>query len=76
MKQYRCKIPLVVEQCNEDGAWIPLKPIRIEPGMVFTMTQAPLVAAIAPAVHLEGKDGLWLEMPQQTLYNHFEEVSK
>ena len=76
MKKYRCVKQLTMEQYDADGYWQPCKQITIAPGAVFCVSDKPLMIAAPPAVRLEAKDGLWVELMPDTLAEHFEEVQK
>lgn len=74
MTRYRCVKPLKMERYDEDGYWQPCQAITVAVGTVLQISSRPLMIAAAPAVRLEGVDGLWVELMPETLVEHFEVV--
>lgn len=74
MKRYRCVKPLTMERYDEEGYWQPCQRITVETGAEFGISQKPLMIAAAPAIRIEGANGLWVELLPETLAEHFEEI--
>lgn len=73
MKKYRCKEPLVVDSYDEDGYRLYGQYITVPAGTVMKVSKELRLGA-PPSVHLESKNGLWVEVSPETLKQHFEEV--
>lgn len=73
MKKYRCKKGFSVECCDGDGFCIPNKYKNVEVGEVYELDKTGSTI-IGGDVHLDGVDGSWLEISNESLQELFEEI--
>lgn len=70
--QYRCKLEIFLDNCDDDGFLIEESGASIEPGEVFEKEETNLRVAGAPETIRLSNDRCWIEIMPETLKEHFE----
>lgn len=73
MKKYRCKKEFSVECYDGDGFRIPNKEKVVEVGEIYELDETGSTI-IGGDAHLDGVDGSWLEISNESLQELFEEI--
>lgn len=73
MKKYRCIKGFAVDTYDDDGFIIENSVSVIEEGEIYTIDESGSTI-IGGEVHLDHKDGSWLELTKDTLNQYFEKM--
>lgn len=74
MKQYRCIEGFTVDNYDENGFLVENSQSVVEKGTIYELDESGNTM-IGGEVHLDGADGLWLEIPKAALNEYFEETT-
>lgn len=73
IKKYKCIEPFIVDNYDADGFLIENSVKVIEEGEIYTLDESGSTI-IGGEVHLEHKNGSWIEITRDRLNEYFEEV--
>ena len=76
VKKYKCKIPLIIERCDDDGFHVENKYAKVKQGSVWNLNEESfrVIGGEIRLTRRTPKTETWIEISKNSFEKHFEIV--